>query len=55
MRVVQIADVAEVRWREGGAEAAVAMVRRRSGTQFDPAIVSVFVSHGRRNLRRYPR
>jgi len=45
MRVVQIADVAEVRWREGGTDAAVAMVRRRSGTQFDPAIVSALVGH----------
>jgi HD-GYP domain-containing protein (c-di-GMP phosphodiesterase class II) len=46
MRIVQIADVAEVRWREDGAEAALAMVRRRSGTQFDPAIVSALVGHG---------
>ena len=42
MRVVQLADVAEVHWREYGADAAVAMARRRSGTQFDPEIVSVF-------------
>ena len=42
MRVVQLADVAEVHWREDGAAAAVDMVRRRSGTQFDPAMVDVF-------------
>jgi HD-GYP domain-containing protein (c-di-GMP phosphodiesterase class II) len=46
MRVVQIADVAEVPWRESGAEAALAMLRRRSGTQFDPTIVSALVAHG---------
>jgi HD-GYP domain-containing protein (c-di-GMP phosphodiesterase class II) len=46
MRIVQIADVAEVRWREDGAEAALGMIRRRSGTQFDPAIVSALVGHG---------
>ncbi len=42
MRVVQLADVAEVHWREDGAAAAVDMARRRSGTQFDPDIVKVF-------------
>jgi HD-GYP domain-containing protein (c-di-GMP phosphodiesterase class II) len=42
MRIVQLADVAEVHWREDGSRAAVDMARRRSGTQFDPDIVSVF-------------
>lgn len=42
MRIVQLADVAEVHWREDGSRAAVDTVRRRSGSQFDPDIVSVF-------------
>ena len=40
MRVVQLADVAEVHLREYGPDAAVAMARHRSGSQFDPAVVS---------------
>ena len=42
MRIVQLADVAEVHWREDGSQAAVDMVRSRSGSQFDPDLVSVF-------------
>ncbi len=42
MRIVQLADVAEVHWREDGPQAAVEIVRRRGGSQFDPDIVSVF-------------
>jgi len=38
MRVVHVADVAEVFLREYGVDGAVGMVRKRSGTQFDPAI-----------------
>jgi HD-GYP domain-containing protein (c-di-GMP phosphodiesterase class II) len=45
MRLVHLADVAEVHLRSGGVEAAVAMARERSGTQFDPALVSVFCEH----------
>ena len=41
MRVVQLADVAEVHLRQYGPDAAVEMARRRSGTQFDPAVVSI--------------
>ncbi len=43
MRVVHVADVAEVLLREYGTDAAVAMVRKRSGTQFDPAVADAFV------------
>jgi HD-GYP domain-containing protein (c-di-GMP phosphodiesterase class II)/DNA-binding CsgD family transcriptional regulator len=41
-RVVNLADVVEVYHRTGGVEAAVAVARERSGTQFDPALVDVF-------------
>ncbi|OCB30901.1 LuxR family transcriptional regulator [Mycobacterium malmoense] len=44
MRVAQVADIAEVHHRAYGAEAAVAEVRRRSGTQFDPDVVAVFTA-----------
>ena len=40
MRIVHLADVAEVHLRERGPGAAVAMARRRSGTQFDPQVVA---------------
>lgn len=42
MRVVHVADVAEVFLREHGVEGAVGMVRKRSGTQFDPAVADAF-------------
>ncbi|HET8673418.1 MAG TPA: HD domain-containing phosphohydrolase, partial [Thermoleophilaceae bacterium] len=42
VRVVQLADVVEVFHREGGVDAAVAVARERSGTQFDPEIVECF-------------
>ena len=45
MRIVHLADVGEVHLRSGGVDAAVAMARQRSGTQFDPALVSVFCEH----------
>jgi HD-GYP domain-containing protein (c-di-GMP phosphodiesterase class II) len=54
MRVVQLADVAEVHWREEGARAAVDMVRRRSGTQFDPAVVAVFDKYSAEILAELP-
>ena len=41
-RLVNLADVVEVYHRTGGVEAAVAVARERSGTQFDPALVDVF-------------
>ena len=45
MRIVHLADVAEVHLRSGGVDAAVAMARQRSGTQFDPALVDIFCGH----------
>jgi HD-GYP domain-containing protein (c-di-GMP phosphodiesterase class II) len=42
MRVVQIADDAEVFHRIGGVDAAVEMLRSRRGTEFDPALVDLF-------------
>lgn len=42
MRVVHVADVAEVFLRQHGVDAAVDMVRKRSGTQFDPAVADAF-------------
>jgi putative nucleotidyltransferase with HDIG domain len=41
-RVVNLADVVAVFHRAGGEDAAVAVARERSGTQFDPAMVEVF-------------
>jgi HD-GYP domain-containing protein (c-di-GMP phosphodiesterase class II)/DNA-binding CsgD family transcriptional regulator len=43
-RLVNLADVVEVYHRTGGVDAAVAVARERSGTQFDPALVDVFCS-----------
>jgi HD-GYP domain-containing protein (c-di-GMP phosphodiesterase class II) len=42
VRLVQLADVIEVFHRAGGVDAAVAVARKRSGTQFDPALVRCF-------------
>ena len=41
-RLVNLADVVEVFHRAGGIEAAVAVARERSGTQFDPDLVELF-------------
>ena len=41
-RLINLADVVEVFRRTGGVEAAVAVARERSGTQFDPELVDVF-------------
>jgi hypothetical protein len=45
MRIVHIADDAEVHFRSGGAQAALDMLRSRSGTEFDPALVDVCAAH----------
>jgi HD-GYP domain-containing protein (c-di-GMP phosphodiesterase class II)/DNA-binding CsgD family transcriptional regulator len=50
-RLVNLADVVEVFHRAGGVEAAVAVARDRSGTQFDPALVEVFSAEAPRVLR----
>jgi len=42
-RLVALADVVEIFHRAGGVEAAVETARQRAGTQFDPALVDVFV------------
>jgi HD-GYP domain-containing protein (c-di-GMP phosphodiesterase class II) len=41
-RIISLADVSSVYHRAGGVDAAVAVARQRSGTQFDPALVDVF-------------
>jgi HD-GYP domain-containing protein (c-di-GMP phosphodiesterase class II) len=41
-RLVNLADVVEVFHRAGGTEAAMAVARERSGTQFDPDLVELF-------------
>jgi len=43
-RLMNLADVVEVFHRTRGLEAAVAVARERSGTQFDPALVDLFCS-----------
>lgn len=42
VRLIQLADVVEVFHRRGGIEAAEAVARERSGTQFDPMVVERF-------------
>ena len=41
-RLINLADVVEVFARAGGVEAAIAVARERSGTQFDPELVDAF-------------
>jgi HD-GYP domain-containing protein (c-di-GMP phosphodiesterase class II) len=45
-RIVNLADVIEVFHRAGGVDAAVEVARARSGTQFDPHLVTVVAQHG---------
>jgi HD-GYP domain-containing protein (c-di-GMP phosphodiesterase class II) len=42
MRVVHVAETVEVHLRRSGLAAALAMVRTRRGTQFDPEVVAAF-------------
>ena len=41
-RLVNLADVVEVFHHAGGVDAAIAVARQRSGTQFDPELVELF-------------
>ena len=43
-RLVALADVVEVFQHAGGVSAAITVARQRRGTQFDPAIVDLFVA-----------
>lgn len=45
MRITHLADTAEVFLRRGGVDAAVAMVRARRGSQFDPALAELFIEN----------
>lgn len=45
MRVAQLAEMAEVHHRMYGVEGARAMVRARSGGQFDPQVAATFLDH----------
>ncbi|QGH69772.1 HD domain-containing phosphohydrolase [Pseudactinotalea sp. HY158] len=45
MRIVHLADTAEVHLREGGTAAAIRMVRDRRGTQFDPGLADEFCAY----------
>ena len=42
IRLVQIAAIAEVHHRSGGVDGAVAVVRERAGSQFDPRLAEAF-------------
>jgi HD-GYP domain-containing protein (c-di-GMP phosphodiesterase class II) len=42
VRLVGLADIVEVYHRAGGLDAAIAVARGRSGTQFDPGLVACF-------------
>ena len=42
-RLVNLADVVEVFHHAGGLDAAIAVARQRSGTQFDPQLVEIFL------------
>jgi len=44
-RLAQISEYAEVAHRVGGVGAAVALVERRAGAQFDPALAATFCQH----------
>jgi HD-GYP domain-containing protein (c-di-GMP phosphodiesterase class II) len=50
VRLVQVADVVEVFHRASGIDAAVAVARERSGTQFDPEVVECFCGDARELL-----
>jgi HD-GYP domain-containing protein (c-di-GMP phosphodiesterase class II) len=43
-RIVQLAEFLEVAYRDDGIDGALELARRRSGTQFDPALVDLVVA-----------
>jgi HD-GYP domain-containing protein (c-di-GMP phosphodiesterase class II) len=43
-RIVQLAEFLEVAHRTGGADAAIKIAQRRSGKQFDPTLVALFIA-----------
>lgn len=45
IRLVQLAEISEVFYHSGGAEAALEVVRGRSGSQFDPALAELFAAN----------
>jgi HD-GYP domain-containing protein (c-di-GMP phosphodiesterase class II) len=45
VRLVQLAEIAEAHRSEGGPAAALAVARKRSGTQFDPGLVTELERH----------
>lgn len=45
MRVMHLTDTLEVFLREGGQDAAIAVIQERRGTQFDPDLVDLVVAH----------
>ena len=45
-RLAQIGEFIEVAHRLGGVDSAVALARKRSGTQFDPDLAAAFCAHG---------
>ena len=51
-RLINLADVVEVFRRTGGVDAAVAVARERSGTQFDPDLAGHVLPAGVADLRR---
>ena len=53
-RLVQLADLVEVHHRRGGLPAALDVVRRRSGTTLDPAVVEAFCCWGEQVLDSLP-
>jgi HD-GYP domain-containing protein (c-di-GMP phosphodiesterase class II) len=54
MRLVQLADLAEVHLHDAGPEAAIRVVRERSGSQLDPALVAAFESGAAELVRGLP-
>ncbi len=50
-RLVALADVVEVYHRAGGVSAAISVARQRRGTQFDPALVDLFIAEAQARVR----